>query len=300
MGTSKNFALKLRLALTALNITRGRLAVALAVDKSLVGRWVSGTVTPSAHNLAKLTALLAEYQPAFSPLDWERELPGFADLFGVDPAMAEQWIGRDHAPAAAHVLPPSTLEIAQKATLQRGASYEGLWRVTQPAFTDPGRLVHPHCLISRRDNLLQIKWGAPGWLCTGALLIVMGQLFGILTDEADDTILFCVLNGVSMPRVTMLDGLMLTNAKDGSQTPTAAACVLERVADLSGDLQADTERYEQLRQSVEALRADDVSDDIRAHILRDVGPGPFGGGGDLLLRAPLARSLSRGTPRDSW
>jgi hypothetical protein len=32
------------------------------------------------------------------------------------------------------------------------------------------------------------------------------------------------------------------------------------------------------------------------HLLRDVGPKAFADGGDLVLRAPLARSLSRGSP----
>jgi hypothetical protein len=30
--------------------------------------------------------------------------------------------------------------------------------------------------------------------------------------------------------------------------------------------------------------------------VRDIGPNAFAGGGDLMLSAPLARSLSRGSP----
>ena len=49
------FAAKLDLVLRALSLSRGRLAAALGVDKSLVGRWTSGAVTPSDHNLSRLT-----------------------------------------------------------------------------------------------------------------------------------------------------------------------------------------------------------------------------------------------------
>mgnify|MGYP000007444798 CR=1 FL=1 len=36
---------------------RGRLAADLGVDKSVVGRWATGAVRPSDHNLSRLTAL---------------------------------------------------------------------------------------------------------------------------------------------------------------------------------------------------------------------------------------------------
>lgn len=52
------FSEKLGLVLKSLSMSRGRLASELGVDKSLVGRWVSGTVTPSSHNLKNLTRLL--------------------------------------------------------------------------------------------------------------------------------------------------------------------------------------------------------------------------------------------------
>ena len=71
---NSEFGAKLDLVLKALSMSRGRLAAELRVDKSLVGRWVAGSVTPSAHNLANLTLLIAAKCDGFSMLDWELNL----------------------------------------------------------------------------------------------------------------------------------------------------------------------------------------------------------------------------------
>ena len=59
MQTAPHFHEKLDLILKALSMSRGRLAAELGVDKSLVGRWVSGVVHPSALNLENLTRLIS-------------------------------------------------------------------------------------------------------------------------------------------------------------------------------------------------------------------------------------------------
>ncbi len=292
---------KLDLIRKALNYSRGRLAAELGVDKSVVSRWLSGTTRPSANNLGALTALVAKQFQGFSLLDWERDLQDLAGLLRLDePEAFSALIGEPHPKKTSSHLPFAAVETARRQTERRGASYEGLWQITQPAFTKPGRLVHTHALIRVQDGLLQMRWGAPGWLCTGPLLIVMGQLFGMLVDEADDTVLFCVLNGVSMPRVEILDGLMLTNAKDGPQTPTAAPCYLERVADLKGDELEDENRYETMRQSPEVLSAENVPEALRRHLLPDIGPAAASAGGEMLLRTSFWHSLSRGGPVPDW
>ena len=81
---SETFAKKLELVLKVLSMSRSRLAADLGVDKSVVGRWVSGAVQPSAHNLSLLSALIAERIPGFTALDWDRSLEAFAELLGAD------------------------------------------------------------------------------------------------------------------------------------------------------------------------------------------------------------------------
>src|SRR5688500_13314749 len=84
MSLGNAFAIKFTLALKALGLSRGRAAASLQVDKSLVGRWASGTVRPSDHNLANITRLVAQHIPGFTMNVWERDLAGFAERIGVD------------------------------------------------------------------------------------------------------------------------------------------------------------------------------------------------------------------------
>src|SRR5215218_7148123 len=98
MSHVANFSAKLDLALKALSMSRGRLAADLGVDKSLVGRWASGAVSPSEHSLSLLTQLIASKRPGFTMLDWDRELEALAGVFGVEVAA--------HAEAVAPAGPP--------------------------------------------------------------------------------------------------------------------------------------------------------------------------------------------------
>jgi hypothetical protein len=151
-------------------------------------------------------------------------------------------------------------------------------------------------MIRQKDGLLYARLGNSVGICEGPLLLISGQLHGILVDESDDSLLFCLLNGVNMPQVELMDGLFMAIAKDGPQTPCAAACVLERESNLTGDPAADDEYFERLREKVLIWDAPSVPKHIRDHLLRDVGPRAFAEGGDLFLRAPLARSLASGGP----
>jgi DNA-binding transcriptional regulator YiaG len=45
---SEPFSAKLSLVLKVFSMSRGRLAADLGIDKSVVGRWVTGAVKPSA------------------------------------------------------------------------------------------------------------------------------------------------------------------------------------------------------------------------------------------------------------
>jgi hypothetical protein len=297
-GESRTFSEKLELVLKALSMSRGRLAFELEVNKSLVSRWVSGAVTPSSHSLSALTQLIARKRPGFTMLDWDRDTASLAGLFGVDPsALAKPAPPTDADRANGVAFPPETIEAARREIQRRGASYEGLWNGTRPASTMPGVLLRERALIRLKEGVLYMRWGAPGQECRGWLLMQMGQLYGMLVDVADDSMLFCVLNGVTSPRVEAIDGLLLANAKDTVQSPTAQPTLLERVGDLTGDEAADDARYEALKESSPyVLREDEVSPHVRAHLLRDFGPAAHARGGDMLLRLPIAISMSRGGP----
>jgi TolB-like protein/tetratricopeptide (TPR) repeat protein len=76
-----DFARKLGVVLKAINLSRGRLAQTVGVDKSVVSRWASGVQVPSDHNLSLLTEAVARHRPGFERRDWDLDAEGFANRF---------------------------------------------------------------------------------------------------------------------------------------------------------------------------------------------------------------------------
>lgn len=74
-----DFAQKLGLVLKVTNLSRGRLAQATGVDKSVVSRWASGVQVPSDYNLSLLTEAVARRRPGFERRDWDLDAEGFAN-----------------------------------------------------------------------------------------------------------------------------------------------------------------------------------------------------------------------------
>jgi transcriptional regulator with XRE-family HTH domain len=288
---SQPFARKLELVLKVLSMSRARLAADLGVDKSVVGRWVSGAVQPSAHNLSLLSALIAERIPGFKTLDWDRALPALADLLGADlEGVADEGL----APGLAG-LPLAQMDLFLAATALRGEAYEGFFRSTRPYVLAPGKFVHDHGMIRRDANgLLRLKIGTGGTVVEGWMLLHGAQLFAIAIDLTSGAVLFGLFNGVGTARADVVDGLVLAPALDAGRTPTAHAMVFERVGDLTGDTDADDRRFESLAALDPVAPEGSISEALRHHLTGDFGPLQAALGGDLLLRLPLSRSLARG------
>ncbi|MEO8927564.1 MAG: helix-turn-helix transcriptional regulator [Caulobacteraceae bacterium] len=287
---SDPFFEKLAFVLKVFSMSRARLAADLGVDKSAVGRWMSGVVEPSAHNLAQLSALVARKLPGFTSLDWERSQEGFATLFGVDPA-------RPPAPDPRGGLPLPFLGQALAMTAQWGAAYEGFYRSTRPFAQYPGRFVHDQCLVRKDDQgLLRLSLATGGVFIDAWLLPLREQIFIIGSEFTSGTVVFGLLNGVKSARVDVLDGLILSPVHDADHTPTATAIVLERTADLSGDRTGDDLLFAQLAGRDSLAPEGSVPKALRDHLTRDIGPDALAAGGDWLLRMPASRSVSRGAP----
>jgi pimeloyl-ACP methyl ester carboxylesterase len=284
------FGQRLTLALKALSMSRGRLAVELGVDKSLIGRWASGAVRPSAHNLERLTRFLAQKCPGLTLLDWDRTPADFARLFGVDIASVTS-----AAPAQTSLaLPAQLLDTARNATDLRGSTYEGFWKATHPAVIAPGRFFHEHGMIRLGDGgLLEFELGGPDVRYVGSLLPIEGQVFAIGTDTVRHLPCFMIFDIVTMPKLIVMDGLLLT-AGNAMRNPSAYPIVLERIGDLSGNRDADDAYAASLMtrpQFVENM--DEIPEAMRSHLLRDFGPAAAAIGGPLLLTATQTPDLSR-------
>jgi hypothetical protein len=294
MTAPEAFPAKLDLVLKALSMSRGRLAADLGVDKSLVGRWASGAVTPSAHSLENLTRLVSTKRPGFTMLDWDRDLGGVAKVFGLELAAAPTAEAKTNG-AAAGGLPLPGLDIARMVTERRAATYEGFWRSTRPSIAMPGKLFHDYGIIRRGpEGLLQFQMGGSGLLFDGWMLPVEGQLFAILFDTVGQTPVFLIFNGVALHKATQLDGLILAAALNAARTPSAYPVVMERLGDLSGDRKADDAHLQELLM-LDTNADDSASEKIRKHLIRDIGPDAVAAGtGELFLLSTWANSMSRG------
>jgi hypothetical protein len=288
---SEPFATKLGFILKAFSMSRGRLAADMGVDKSVVGRWVTGAVVPSEHNLMLLTAQFARRAPGFTSLSWERDLAGLAELLGADTGVAPP-----PAILANPGLPLAILDQIRATTALRGAAYEGFFRSTRPYVLQPGRFLHDYGMIRLDETgLLSLRMGTGGHMAEGWMLPVHNQLFCIAADVTSGALLFGIFNGVATARAEVIDGLSLGSALDGGRTPTAHAMIFERIGDLSGDSAADDARFGALAAGNPLAPQGEISDHMREHLTGDFGPIQLALGGALLLQMALSRSLSRGT-----
>jgi transcriptional regulator with XRE-family HTH domain len=285
------FSDKLGLAMRALSLSRVALAQALGVDKSLVGRWLSGAVHPTEHNLARLTALVGARDPAFRLADWFGDAAGFAERFGLA-APPPPPSGLD--PLAEFFGP--FLDRARGEALRRGSAYEGFWRSSRPSLLMTERLFHDYALIRCAANgLLEIRIHGAGLAFTGWALPGEGNLFGWLQDPVGMTPMSLVFRGVTLPRAMVLDGLLMLAGLDPSRTLGALPIVLERVGDLSGDSAADDARCNALGEEGPEPLEPLGEEILRARIFRDTGPATIARGGPAFLSVGAQDSLSRGT-----
>ncbi len=290
---SEPFAKKLELTLKVLSMSRSRLAADLGVDKSVVGRWVSGAVQPSAHNLSLLSAKVAEHIPGFTALDWDRSLASFAELIGAD---LKAVAGHMPGPGSALMgLPVVGMEQFLASTAVRGPSYEGFYRSTRPYILAPGRYIHDHAMVRIDPNgLARLRIGAAGTIADGWVLPIGNQLYAVTVDVISGAILFGIFHGVATHRAELVDGLVLAPSLDVGRTPAAYPMIMERIEDLSGDIEADDKRFIELAALNPVAPEGSIPDHIVKHLAGDFGPVAAAQGGDLLLRLPQTRSLARG------
>jgi transcriptional regulator with XRE-family HTH domain len=295
--TTTPFSEKLRLVLKMLSMSSAQLASDLGTDKSVISRWLKGSVLPSAHNLSRLTALVATRVESFRTLDWERDPQDFAKMFGADPDTITRVMGGS---VPSRGLPLANWDQMVSTTARRGAAYEGFFRSTRPAPTMVGRFAHDYGMI-RRDpiGLLKLIMGSGGSVVEGWMIPLQDQLYAITTELSTGTLLFGIFNGMGAPRVDVFDGLTLIPGSYLGRSPTATAMLCERIGDLSGDTEADDRHCKELISRNPLAPEGSIPEHIRNHLVRDFGPAQLALGGDWLLTSLLSRSMARGPALDS-
>lgn len=281
---SEFFAEKLRILLKALVLSRTGLASSLNVDKSLVGRWAAGTVTPSEHNLANLTRFVAGRVEGFTMLDWDRSPAEFAAVLGVSavassPVEVPGWI------------PPAVLDEARRGARQRGWAYEGLWHSTRASSDLPGRFLCDIVEIrSGPEDVIRFRSGIEGVRYSGVALLLQHQLFYFGADAEHGTLIFGIFSGVARQRAQVIEGLSLGTLRDAGSSPMASACVMTRIGDLAGDPEEDDRRFEAAVAAFTPLAPEgSVSPEIQDRLVRTHSADIPG-----YLRLLFAHSLARG------
>ena len=279
------FGAKLALVLKALTLSNGRVAAALAVDKSLVGRWAAGSVRPSAHSLARLTAYLATLVPGLTLLDWDRPA---ADLRRV----VEGRVGTAAAPPA---VPPAIATwladtgFGAAASASDGRALTGFWRTTRPSPEFPGRYLHDAIRIAAEGNgALRadvISHSAPmkGWA-----ICVAKQLFLCVTDVGSGFTFLLIVNHLGLDRVEVMDGIVSGALRGGGGMPTATPIIMQRVGDITGDAAVDDARLAAMLLEPPLAPDGSVPARIVRHLASAIAPG-----GVPLISMPSMTSIAR-------
>jgi transcriptional regulator with XRE-family HTH domain len=291
MGAPPTFAENLRLVMKLLSMSAARLASQLPVDKSVVSRWLNGSVTPSSHNLSRLSAIVATRVEGFSDLDWERTPERLAEMFGAD---LDAYSPVRRAPPSPG-LPIAIWDQLVSTSEVRGPAYEGYFRSTRPHPRTVGRYLHEWGMIRREAiGLLRMNLGSAESQVEGWIIPLHGLLYCVATELNSGTMMFGIFNGIGASRVDVFDGLTLMPAHDMGRSPLATPMLCERVGTLSGDRIADDRRYAELASQNPLAPEGSIPADIQAHLARDIGPEQLSKGGDWLLNMSLARTMTRG------
>lgn len=279
MAADPDFARKLDGLMKALSVSRGRLAQESGLDKSLIGRWVAGSVRPSSLNLERVTLALARRSPGFTMLDWDRPLSDFVRQFGG--AQPETQTGSTALHLHHDVLTPARVQ-----TAQRGDRYAGHYWIYRKSFGRPGWQGKLAVWIQPKDGLLELCEGAPGFEFRGWGLLLSNRLYCTFTDEADEVMAYMITNAARPPRAQVLHAVFLGVSSDGQLTPKAAPAVLVRAQDLAGDPAADAAIYAAMKAHGGFIDPSEVPPKVKTYLDRDFGPRSFAEGGADLITAP--------------
>lgn len=275
---------KIELAMKALSLSRVGLAAAIGVDKSVAGRWVSGKVRPSAHNLALISQLVAAEVPQFTMLDWDRDYDDFAAFIGAVPVSSAT-----SSKTIWPLLPPKMAAEATHAAIDRTAAYEGIWRTTRPSSDVPGEFLHDISIVRRdRDGFLSFSSGVEGFYYEGSAVMVNQQLYYFAADDAFGAISMGILNGVPRGRAEVIDGVILTTLRDAGASPASSGIHMQRIGDLTDDESVDEATFRDLVENQKMLAAPGSVPAEIADALHGAANAPG------MLRMLFNQSLSRG------
>jgi hypothetical protein len=300
--TIVDFGAKLTLVLKRLNQSRGGLASAIGVHKSLVGRWAAGAVRPTDHNLALITQLVQRSIPAFTLLSWEDDLQSFAARLGatIEEAAVAAPPVRPRREDALCGYRFSIGAPSREQTVREGPAYAGLYRLYRQALNNSGAFIVHGVAIRFDGEHLTFRTTDGNYEADGPVLLLRGQLFFMGESRSRmDEMFFAVVNGIAGSKALRLDGLVLAVAGDRTHTPGSMIVVLERRADLAIGQREDEAEWQRWRSEIHDLNmagrgGELVPPELKAVLENRVGVPRGDGSVDWVLRVPAERSVSIG------
>lgn len=242
-----DFAENLRLVMSRLNLSRVELAHRLGIDKSAVRRWVLGSSQPTGVNLTVLTDLVAAEVPAFNRDTWRApSLELAAILAGEVPRPEAPKVAPDVAPLA--ILPRLASQAGERDPVAL-SRHGGLWVMVAVAGAMAGQRL-TFCsavMFDLHAGRLRARFSdggagisnaqGPAFLSDNRLWIVAER------EPGGSDAVMMLLDSTPGPNAMIIDGLYMTRALTTGE-PVAGRCVMFRLADLSGDTQADEAAFE--------------------------------------------------------
>ncbi|HEX2593636.1 MAG TPA: helix-turn-helix transcriptional regulator [Rhizomicrobium sp.] len=295
------FAARLDLALKALNVSRVQFAAMVGVDKSLVSRWLSSQVTPTAHNLARISDALAKVKPGFNTMQWERPLGEYQSFLGLSESAATSGAYSDAprgpAPAGGGLILQS-LQLSAREIALSGHVYTGLYVVFRQRLLNSGI---PHVEVAwlyQRDGAMHYRLTDGGNRTQGHVLILRNKLHLIGEGETGrDGVTLHIINGTGDRHAMVMDGLLASVCGDRFFTPSLTKCVLLRIAHPLDDLAAEEQRFLSTQERLAAInnagRGPEILPEEFAGALDNRSGFQREGGADWLLRVPSSDSVAR-------
>lgn len=251
--TGDSFGARLDLALKSMNISRIQLAALVGVDKSLVGRWLSSQVVPTAHNLARISETLSKHKPGFNAILWQRPMPEFMTFLGVAEALPSKTAAPEPAPMLGG-LRLLSLEMSAREVAANGHVYTGLYVLLRQRFINNGIPVVDVIRIYLDGTELRWEIDDGGNRTQGVGLLLRNKLH--LLGESDtgrDGVTLHILNGTGDLHAMVMDGVLASVAGDRFFTPSASKVLLLRIAHPLEDAEADQARFQTASQRVNVI-----------------------------------------------
>lgn len=273
------FGSRLSLALAALNMSRGRLAAAVGVDKSVAGRWTRGLMRPSEYNLSQITGLIAAQRPGFDMRMWSGDQASFEAALAAPTPAAPEWL-------------PVSAEHSARETQRDGDFYPGLYVQLRRRFNLPGEPFAELLSIWREGDILRFEHGGAYWRHRGRIFILQHQLYLVGEDVSmGEGLLIEILNSVSGGPMLATDGIIASVQGERLRPPAAAPVVLLRLADLDAapDAAITSPIEDKLADVVGGGRVAELAGPA---LLEHLTPRLGRDGDDHLLRMPATRGFT--------